>query len=103
LYLLRSPPLFPDTKDARTMTLTKSQITSVLAGSAAALATLEARLDLLTALLPPKWAGWLRTGVIVAGVVITLFSQSLNMNHTSIPVEKARALGIDPSLHGGKK
>lgn len=75
--------------------MTNSQLKSVVAGAAAALTTLEARLDLLTAILPPKYAGWLRTGVIVAGVVVLLFNQSLSTAHLSMPRAEAEALAGD--------
>jgi hypothetical protein len=74
--------------------MTKSQLKSAVAGVATALATLDARMDLLTAVLPPKYAGWLRTLVIVGGVAVMLFNQSLSQNHISVPVEKAEALGL---------
>lgn len=72
--------------------MTNSQLKSIIAGAAAALATLEARLDLLTALLPPKYAGWLRTIVIVGGVLVVMFNQSLSTAHLSLPRAEAEAL-----------
>lgn len=72
--------------------MTTSQIKSIVAGAAAALATLEARMDLLTAILPPKYAGWLRTSVIVGGVLVMLFNQSISRSHLSLPVAEAEAL-----------
>jgi hypothetical protein len=74
--------------------MTKSQVKALVAGATAALATLDARMDLLTAVLPPKYAGWLRTAVIVAGVLIVMFNQSLSTAHVSVPVEEAKALGL---------
>lgn len=74
--------------------MTSSQIKSIVAGVAAALATLDARMDLLTTVLPPKYAGWLRTAVIVGSALVMLFNQSLSKSHISVPVAKARRLGL---------
>lgn len=81
--------------------MTTSQLKAIGGAAAAALATLDARMDLLTAVLPPKYAGWLRTAVIVAGVLVVLFNQSVNTNHVSIPVEEAKALGVAPEQTKG--
>lgn len=82
--------------------MTSSQIKSIVATLAALLALLDAKADLLDALMPPKYAGWLRMGVIAGGLIVAAFNQSLNTNFASVPSEKAQAHGIDPSLHGGK-
>jgi hypothetical protein len=72
--------------------MTKSQLKSIVAGAATALATLDARMDLLTAILPPKYAGWLRTTVIVGGVIVMIFNQSLHPGHKSLPVAEVAEL-----------
>jgi TRAP-type C4-dicarboxylate transport system permease small subunit len=72
--------------------MNKSQFKALVGGLAAALATLDARMDVLTMLLPPKYAGWLRTIIIVGGVILVLFNQSLSTEHTSLPVAEANAL-----------
>jgi hypothetical protein len=47
----------------------------------------------------------LRVAVTVAGVVLVAFSQSLNMNHISVPVERitpstAEKLGVSDQVEG---
>lgn len=82
-------------------TMTNSQLKAIVGGVAAALGTLDAQTDVLAAVLPPKYAGWLRTVVIVGGVVVMLFNQSLSGAHVSIPVEEAKALGVAPEQTKG--
>jgi hypothetical protein len=74
--------------------MNKSQLKSLGGALATALGVLDAHMDVLTAVLPPKYAGWLRAGVIFVGVVLMLFNQSWHPSHTSIPIEKAQALGL---------
>jgi hypothetical protein len=85
--------------------MTKSQIVAAIAGAAVVVNELASKLDLLTAILPAKYAGWLRVAVTVAGVVLVAFSQSLNMNHISVPVERitpstAEKLGVSDQVEG---
>ena len=82
--------------------MTHSQLKAIAGGLAAALATLDARMDVLAMVLPPRWAGWLRTAVIIGGVVLVLFNQSLSTAHVSIPVEEAKAAGVAQSQTEGK-
>lgn len=72
--------------------MTKSQLKSIVGGAAAALGTLDAQMHVLAAVLPPKWAGWLRAVVIIGGVIVMLFNQSLSTAHVSLPVEEAKEL-----------
>lgn len=72
--------------------MTSSQITSAIATLLVFLAGLDTKVDLLAALLPQRYADILRAVVIVAGVLVTAFSQSLNTNHGSLPVTEAAAL-----------
>lgn len=74
--------------------MTKSQFKALAGSLAAALAALDGKMDVLTLLLPSKYAEWLRVGVIVGGVAVALFNQSAHPGHVSVPVEEAKALGL---------
>lgn len=76
--------------------MTNSQIKAIVAAIVAALAVLDGKMELLTAVLPQKYAEWLRVAVAVGGVLVVLFNQSASPNHVSIPVETAKAAGVAP-------
>lgn len=82
--------------------LTKSQITSAIATAATIIVALSTQLVPYAHLLPTWMANALPVAGIIAGVVITARSQSLNMNHVSIPVEKAKELGVALDQTKGK-
>jgi Flp pilus assembly protein protease CpaA len=82
--------------------MTTSQITTAIATAATVIASIAAKLVPLSDVLPPTIAKWLPVVVVVAGVIVSAFSQSLNPNHVSIPVEEAKALGVAKSQTEGR-
>lgn len=82
--------------------MTKSQIKAVVATIAAALAALDGKMDVLTLLLPPKYAEWLRLIIIIGGLIVAVFNQSASRAHVSVPVETAKSVGLDVEKLGGK-
>jgi TRAP-type C4-dicarboxylate transport system permease small subunit len=78
--------------------MTKSQIVSAAATAAVIVNELAAKIDLLSDLLPPKYAHWLRTLITVAGILLAAFSQSLNKSHISAEAEKVAQLPVDTQI-----
>ncbi|HEX7313282.1 MAG TPA: hypothetical protein VF297_05150 [Pyrinomonadaceae bacterium] len=74
--------------------MTNSQLKSLIATTAGILATIEAKAQVLSAVLPQSVSRWIPVVVIVGGFVVAAFNQSLSTAHVSVPVEEAKALGL---------
>jgi hypothetical protein len=85
--------------------MTNSQVKTAAGGAVAFIGGLTTAVTPHLGLIPDRYKPtvMLILGVLSAvGVGLAMLNQSLNTNFASVPVETAKAKGIDPSKHGGK-
>lgn len=85
--------------------MTKSQVRTAVGGAVAFIGGLTTAVTPHVGLVPERYKPtvMLSVGVLSAiGAGLAMLNQSLNTNFASVPVETARAKGIDPEKHGGK-
>lgn len=85
--------------------MTKSQVKTAVGGAVAFIGGLTAAITPHLGLIPERYKPTVMLvvgGLSALGAGLAMLNQSLNTNFASVPVETAKAAGIDPSLHGGK-